>query len=101
MATLLRQTIVLSRLHVSNSCSSNSCFRIQFCKQCAAQQTHVYNNNKLFFKWKVENSMKITNLYTSVACNRTTECADWGPSGLIAYGACNAVAVLNPRVRLQ
>ncbi|EDW08843.1 probable elongator complex protein 2 [Drosophila mojavensis] len=41
--------------------------------------------------------MKVTNLYTSVACNRTTECADWGPSGLIAYGACNAVAVLDPR----
>ncbi|KAM8714538.1 hypothetical protein ACLKA7_014631 [Drosophila subpalustris] len=41
--------------------------------------------------------MQITNLYTSVACNRTTECADWGPSGLIAYGACNAVAVFNPR----
>lgn len=42
--------------------------------------------------------MQVTNLYTSVACNRTTECADWGPSGLIAYGACNAVAVLNSRV---
>ncbi|XP_064552156.1 elongator complex protein 2 [Drosophila montana] len=41
--------------------------------------------------------MPVTNLYTSVACNRTTECADWGPSGLIAYGACNAVAVLDPR----
>ncbi|KAH8394803.1 hypothetical protein KR222_006248 [Zaprionus bogoriensis] len=41
--------------------------------------------------------MKVNNLYTSVACNRTTECADWGPSGLIAYGACNAVAVLHPR----
>ncbi|KAH8370895.1 hypothetical protein KR093_005504 [Drosophila rubida] len=41
--------------------------------------------------------MQITNLYTSVACNRTTECADWGPSGLIAYGGCNAVVVLDPR----
>ncbi|KAH8405971.1 hypothetical protein KR215_001002 [Drosophila sulfurigaster] len=41
--------------------------------------------------------MQITNLYTSVACNRTTECADWGPTGLIAYGGCNAVVVLNPR----
>ncbi|EDW01131.1 probable elongator complex protein 2 [Drosophila grimshawi] len=41
--------------------------------------------------------MQVTNLYTSVACNRTTECADWGPGGLIAYGACNAVAVLDPR----
>ncbi|ALC40621.1 Elp2 [Drosophila busckii] len=41
--------------------------------------------------------MNVTNLYTSVACNRTTECADWGPSGLIAYGASNAIAVLDPK----
>ncbi|XP_030381298.1 probable elongator complex protein 2 [Scaptodrosophila lebanonensis] len=40
--------------------------------------------------------MNVENLYTSVACNRTTECADWGPNGLIAFGACNAIAVLDP-----
>ncbi|EDV38068.1 uncharacterized protein Dana_GF13770 [Drosophila ananassae] len=43
--------------------------------------------------------MKVENLYTSVACNRCMECADWGPSGLIAYGACNAVAVMNPKYK--
>ncbi|KAH8237282.1 hypothetical protein KR038_008983 [Drosophila bunnanda] len=41
--------------------------------------------------------MEVDNLYTSVACNRCTECADWGPNGLIAYGACNAVAVMDPK----
>ncbi|KAH8319779.1 hypothetical protein KR074_005576 [Drosophila pseudoananassae] len=43
--------------------------------------------------------MQVDNLYTSVACNRCMECADWGPSGLIAYGACNAVAVMNPKYK--
>ncbi|KAH8280565.1 hypothetical protein KR018_010268 [Drosophila ironensis] len=41
--------------------------------------------------------MKVENLYTSVACNRCTECADWGPNGLIAYGARNAVAIMDPK----
>ncbi|XP_068147004.1 elongator complex protein 2 [Drosophila tropicalis] len=41
--------------------------------------------------------IKVENIYTSVACNRCTDCADWGPNGLIAYGACNAVAILDPR----
>ncbi|KAH8401034.1 hypothetical protein KR009_002596 [Drosophila setifemur] len=41
--------------------------------------------------------MQVENLFTSVACNRCTECADWGPSGLIAFGACNAVAIMDPK----
>ncbi|XP_016987168.2 probable elongator complex protein 2 [Drosophila rhopaloa] len=41
--------------------------------------------------------MQVENLYTSVACNRCTECADWGPNGWIAYGACNAVAIMDPK----
>uniref|UniRef100_A0A6P4FI97 Elongator complex protein 2 n=1 Tax=Drosophila rhopaloa TaxID=1041015 RepID=A0A6P4FI97_DRORH len=41
--------------------------------------------------------MQVENLYTSIACNRCTECADWGPNGWIAYGACNAVAIMDPK----
>ncbi|XP_017133182.1 probable elongator complex protein 2 [Drosophila elegans] len=41
--------------------------------------------------------MLVDNLYTSVACNRCTECADWGPNGWIAYGACNAIAIMDPK----
>ncbi|KAI8036838.1 hypothetical protein M5D96_010148 [Drosophila gunungcola] len=41
--------------------------------------------------------MQVNNLYTSVACNRCTECADWGPNGWIAYGACNAIAIMDPK----
>ncbi|BFG04087.1 probable elongator complex protein 2 [Drosophila madeirensis] len=41
--------------------------------------------------------MQVENLYTSVACNRCTECADWGSNGLIAFGACNAVAIADPK----
>ncbi|XP_017054373.1 probable elongator complex protein 2 [Drosophila ficusphila] len=43
--------------------------------------------------------MQVENLYTSVACNRCTECADWGPNGWIAYGACNAVAIMDPKFK--
>lgn len=35
------------------------------------------------------------NLYTSVACNRSPEAADWGQNGLIAFAACNSVAILD------
>jgi len=42
--------------------------------------------------------MQVENLHTSVACNRCTECADWGPNGWIAYGACNAIAIMDPKV---
>lgn len=35
-------------------------------------------------------------VYTSIACNRTPESADWGKNGEIVFAACNAVAVFNP-----
>lgn len=43
--------------------------------------------------------MKVNNIYTSIACNRTPESADWGNDNLIIFGACNSVAVFDPNVR--
>lgn len=40
----------------------------------------------------------VKNVYTSIACNRTPEAADWGQNGLIAFAACNSIAILNPQV---
>ncbi|KAJ6642507.1 Elongator complex protein 2 [Pseudolycoriella hygida] len=40
--------------------------------------------------------MKVENIYTSIACNRTAESADWGGDNLILFGASNAIAVFNP-----
>lgn len=34
--------------------------------------------------------------HVSVGCNRVTHVAAWGPSGLVAFGAHNAVAVYDP-----
>lgn len=42
--------------------------------------------------------MSVENIYTSIACNRTTESADWGNNGLIVFGAFNSVAIYNPQV---
>lgn len=42
--------------------------------------------------------MKVDNVYTSIACNRTPEAADWGHNNLVLFGACNAVAVFDPSV---
>ncbi|XP_005184039.1 elongator complex protein 2 [Musca domestica] len=42
--------------------------------------------------------MSVENIYTSIACNRTTESADWGNNDLIVFGACNAVAIYDPMV---
>ena len=42
--------------------------------------------------------MKLKNIYTSVACNRTPESADWGNNGLILFAACNSVSLFNPNV---
>lgn len=42
--------------------------------------------------------MKVDNIYTSIACNRTPESADWGVDNLIIFGACNAVALFDPNV---
>lgn len=40
--------------------------------------------------------MKIENVYTSIACNRTPQSADWGSNGKIVFAACNAVALFDP-----
>lgn len=40
--------------------------------------------------------MTSTNVYTSVACNRTPESADWGENGLILFAACNSIAIFDP-----
>ncbi|XP_037044564.1 probable elongator complex protein 2 isoform X3 [Bradysia coprophila] len=40
--------------------------------------------------------MKVNNVYTSIACNRTVESADWGDNNLILFAACNSVAVFDP-----
>ena len=42
--------------------------------------------------------MIINNVYTSVACNRTPESADWGTNNLILYAACNAIVLFDPNV---
>lgn len=42
--------------------------------------------------------MSVENIYTSIGCNRTTECADWGKNGFIVFGACNAVAIYDAAV---
>lgn len=41
--------------------------------------------------------MKINSIYTSVACNRTPESADWGNNGLILFAACHSVSILDPK----
>lgn len=40
--------------------------------------------------------MSSVNIYTSVACNRTPESADWGKNGLILFAACNSIALFDP-----
>lgn len=41
---------------------------------------------------------KVDFSYISCACNRTPHSADWGNNGLVTYGACHAVAILDPKV---
>lgn len=42
--------------------------------------------------------MKITNLYTSIAVNRSPFALDWGNNGLICYAAANSIAIFDPNV---
>jgi elongator complex protein 2 len=42
--------------------------------------------------------MKIKNVYTSIAVNRTPSSLDWGANGLICYAASNAIAILDTNV---
>lgn len=39
--------------------------------------------------------------YVSVGCNRVAHALDWSPTGEVAYGAHNAVAIYNVEVRLS
>lgn len=43
--------------------------------------------------------MSFENIYTSVACNRTPEAADWGKNGEIVFAACNSIAIFDPNYR--
>lgn len=40
--------------------------------------------------------MSFDNVYTSIACNRTPESADWGADGRIVFAASHAIAVFDP-----
>lgn len=40
--------------------------------------------------------MSVDNIYTSVACNRTPEAADWGKNNQIIFAACNSIAIFDP-----
>lgn len=37
--------------------------------------------------------ISVDQVYTSVACNRNPEIADWNNEGLICFGASNAVVI--------
>lgn len=44
-------------------------------------------------------NLTIQEIYTSVACNRTPEIADWNNEGIICYGATNAVVIYNTNLK--
>ncbi len=37
-------------------------------------------------------------LFTSVGCNRVVNALDWGPTGHVAFGGHNVVAIYDPAV---
>lgn len=37
--------------------------------------------------------VNLEQVYTSVACNRTTEITDWNGEGIICFGATNSVVI--------
>lgn len=39
--------------------------------------------------------MSMENVYTSIACNRCPQSADWGKNGQIIFAACNSIALFN------
>lgn len=43
-------------------------------------------------------AMDVTQSYVSVGVNRVVNALDWGPDGLVAYGAHNMVVVYDPEV---
>lgn len=44
-------------------------------------------------------AMEVKQSYVSVGVNRVVNALDWGPDGLVAYGAHNMVVVYDPEVR--
>lgn len=40
--------------------------------------------------------MSADNVYTSIACNRTPQSADWGKNGQVIFAACNSIALFDP-----
>lgn len=40
--------------------------------------------------------MSAENVYTSIACNRTPQSADWGRNGQVIFAACNSIALFDP-----
>lgn len=43
-------------------------------------------------------TMEVTQSFVSVGVNRVVNALDWGPDGLVAYGAHNMVVVYDPEV---
>ncbi|XP_014471257.1 PREDICTED: probable elongator complex protein 2 [Dinoponera quadriceps] len=47
----------------------------------------------------VTRGLDMTTPYISCSCNRVPHCADWASNnGLVCFGACNAVAIYDPRI---
>ena len=42
--------------------------------------------------------LDVQNKYISVGCNRNPYSLDWGLNGLVAFAACNSVALYSPEV---
>ena len=46
----------------------------------------------------MEDGLNVQNTYISVGCNRNPYSLDWGLNGLVAFAACNSVALYTPEV---
>ena len=46
----------------------------------------------------MENGLDVQNTYVSVGCNRNPYSLDWGLNGLVAFAACNSLALYTPEV---
>lgn len=44
---------------------------------------------------RTKNTMSVENVYTSIACNRCPQSADWGKNGQIIFAACNSIALFD------
>lgn len=54
------------------------------------------SNNSACVSSVVKKKMSAENVYTSIACNRTPQSADWGKNGQVIFAACNSVALFKP-----